>query len=386
MQPLNVYLAGTFLEKEVGNLIQEVVTQGEFLIKDFLFSYKECGYDKEFITDYYLPLGCSVLKFPPMTAIETKVNLSENTIISLYQHYKYLLDKQIIERLVIVTQISNYYYQTVADRLAKGKIFVTDKTNIIQQVANYKKQNNKKLSSGSKFKLNVNIKDEGPSIIDRARKAYQRDRYSLFLGAGVSMDAHLPSWSNLLDSLLRQEDKAPFKYINEENASAIEEVLGHSSIVTARYIFDGYQRSFYTDGESASSGLYGEARNKIISRIRETLYGQKKYRSNLIDSIASAIERRCPEQVITYNYDDLLETKLNNKIKYKSIIDANCDKSKFVPIYHVHGFIDRDENTPQMPVLSETEYHRLYSSMYNWANVVQLHALNTTTCFLLVFL
>lgn len=56
-----------------------------------------------------------------------------------------------------------------------------------------------------------------------------------------------------------------------------------------------------------------------------------------------------------------------------------------IPIYHVHGMISRDNTKPSNSVLSEKDYHALYSNPHNWANVVQLNALYTSTCFFIGF-
>lgn len=120
--------------------------------------------------------------------------------------------------------------------------------------------------------------------------------------------------------------------------------------------------------------------------MRKALYKEhEQYQSNLIDSLANTIDNKNPVQVITYNYDDLLETRLNDKEKYVSVFDKHIPRHDIIPIYHVHGMIAREQYEPSLPVLSEREYHKLYYDLYNWANIVQLHALNTTTCFFIGF-
>ena len=52
-----------------------------------------------------------------------------------------------------------------------------------------------------------------------------------------------------------------------------------------------------------------------------------------------------------------------------------------IPVMHVHGLIHpTDKDFDDSVVLSEEEYHRLYSDSYHWANVAQLYALTHTTC------
>ena len=89
-------------------------------------------------------------------------------------------------------------------------------------------------------------------------------------------------------------------------------------------------------------------------------------------------------KIITYNFDDLLDEFLNKKDFY-SVSDNIIPRTKEVPIYHVHGMISRDNTRPSNSVLSEKDYHHLYSNPHNWANVVQLNALYTSTCFFIGF-
>ena len=58
-------------------------------------------------------------------------------------------------------------------------------------------------------------------IIDKAKDDFSNTKYTLFLGAGLSMDAKLPSWSELLEALLNQENHTPYKYINSANSISL---------------------------------------------------------------------------------------------------------------------------------------------------------------------
>ena len=152
--------------------------------------------------------------------------------------------------------------------------------------------------------------------------------------------------------------------------------MGYSSIVTGRYALDGYLRDSQKDED--------ENYQDFIERIRKVLYKKKNYKSALIASVAKAVKRKKPAQIITYNYDDLLDELLNKKDFY-SVSDNIIPRTKDVPIYHVHGMISRDNTRPSNSVLSEKDYHHLYSNPHNWANVVQLNALYTSVCFFIGF-
>ena len=95
------------------------------------------------------------------------------------------------------------------------------------------------------------------------------------------------------------------------------------------------------------------------------------------------VSTRKIESIITYNYDDLIETALTqNNIEVASLFSKSRSLKEEIPVYHVHGLIP--EKTPDVqstPVLSEEEYHAIYSDSYHWSNVEQLHALDRNTCF-----
>lgn len=190
------------------------------------------------------------------------------------------------------------------------------------------------------------------------------------------MDAKLPSWSELLESLLTNDNNKPFTYINSANSEAISSAMGYSSIITGRYALDGYRKNSEKSEEDSNQ--------ESIERIRRVLYRRKSNKSVLIESVSKAVKRKKPAQIITYNYDVLLDELLNNKGFY-SVSDNFIPRTKQVPIYHVHGMISRDNTKPSNFVLSEKDYHQLYCNPHNWANVVQLNALYTSTCFFIGF-
>lgn len=109
--------------------------------------------------------------------------------------------------------------------------------------------------------------------------------------------------------------------------------------------------------------------------------------SPLIDSICGLVTQHFPEQIITYNYDNLIELGLHGhgKGNFIPVFDKVHLGKGQVPIYHVHGIISKDRRLIQTPILSETDYHNLYNNPCSWPNVVQLQALNSTTCIFIGF-
>jgi hypothetical protein len=357
MRTLSSYLEAKLFEDKIGDYLASICSNDEEIIKESFVSGR-------MMADFYLPNGCKAMQWPSKTVIEVKNIIRYSSISRIFQSYYVLFKEQKISQLVIIhnSLISNDSFKKYLETLDSKFIKIYNVNELVRK---------------EDF-LNKEIK-EIPSkvdVIDKAKDAYNNMRYTFFLGAGLSMDAQLPSWSALLESLLKSENRKPFEYINNANSESISSAMGYSSIVTGRYALDGYLRDSQKDED--------ENYQDFIERIRKVLYKKKNYKSALITSVAKAVKRKKPAQIITYNYDDLLDELLNKKDFY-SVSDNIIPRTKDVPIYHVHGMISRDNTRPSNSVLSEKDYHHLYSNPHNWANVVQLNALYTSVCFFIGF-
>ncbi|MFK4300582.1 hypothetical protein ABH892_000681 [Paenibacillus sp. RC254] len=237
--------------------------------------------------------------------------------------------------------------------------------------------------SESVKKNNDDWKRKQRTSIEQLKKAYDDDDLVLFLGAGVSMDAKIPSWDNLVSDLLVNliGNKLGEYDINlselERNfiVKNLKEFNGNSPLLMARYIRKGLENIF----------------NQILTEI---LY------KNCIDTsdILNEISQLClpvrdgvgVRGVVTYNFDDLLEYNLKNyRIRFKSVFrESDLPSSSELGIYHVHGFLPRNSNeydnlSKSLLVFSEEGYHNLMLDPYNWSNLVQLNYLRENTCLLI---
>lgn len=357
MRTLSPYLEAKLFEDKIGDYLASICSNDEEIVKESFVSGR-------MMADFYLPNGCKAMQWPSKTVIEVKNIIRYSSISRIFQSYYVLFKEQKISQLVIIhnSLISNDSFKKYLETLDSKFIKIYNVNELVRK-EDFPNKEIKEIPS----KVDV---------IDKAKDAYNNMRYTFFLGAGLSMDAQLPSWSALLESLLKSENRKPFKYINNANSESISSAMGYSSIVTGRYALDGYLRDSQKDED--------ENYQDFIERIRKVLYKKKNYKSALITSVAKAVKRKKPAQIITYNYDDLLDELLNKKDFY-SVSDNIIPRTKDVPIYHVHGMISRDNTRPSNSVLSEKDYHHLYSNPHNWANVVQLNALYTSVCFFIGF-
>ena len=89
------------------------------------------------------------------------------------------------------------------------------------------------------------------------------------------------------------------------------------------------------------------------------------------------------ESIITFNFDDLVETALfSNHIEYCSIWKEKQEyKENKLPIYHVHGFLPQtgDLNDANL-VFSEQSYHSQFIDPYSWSNLIQLTTYSSNIC------
>lgn len=245
---------------------------------------------------------------------------------------------------------------------------ISENKKINTNVLSYLTRNENITSSETKRKNKRN------AIIRKIRRHYKDESLVLVLGAGISLDYGLPSWSELLQRVLS-------KIIENNNNSnqvslLFNAVLGPNPLITARYLklnFNDTQKSF----ECA---------------IRDALY--EKITQTPLNNTYAAITKLCIspgrkpklDAVITYNYDDILEKNIDRyglDVKYRSIYSLGINPEKHeLPIYHVHGFLPREGNVNENNniVLSDDTYHKQYADLYHWSNLVQLNKFKDSNC------
>lgn len=214
--------------------------------------------------------------------------------------------------------------------------------------------------------------NERKDLIAAAAKALKRGHVTFILGAGVSVDAGSPTWGDLLRGLIKKNGNLFPLGKDEDDYRSIVDYCGHSPLITARYVIGDLEK------ENNKEDLIKEMR-KLIYRRKECDY---KNPSAALPVIAKIIKDCNVESAITFNYDEFLEEALKKERKKSfSYYDKGALGRSF-PVFHVHGLVTRDINgASTYPVLSEREYHSLYSDGFHWSNVEILHALMRNTCF-----
>lgn len=343
-------------EREVNLYINKALSEGETIRIGHVFSK---GLKYRFIADIYLPKGCANLEIPEKSIIEVKYTLLFDTLYRLKKLFQHLKEEDHIENFYVI-------YVTCSDVFKDTfHLYEKDRFNIISFE-----------ELKAKYSLEIQDsdikKDYTSKLIDGVKKQVKSHKCTLFLGAGVSIDAGLPGWDKLLESLIEQNENPDESVFQPENYDDIERNCAQSSLIIARYI---------------KTGLFLSEEN-FTEKLRPILYKNIKTTRTLAKTIAHCISENYDksnsgiESVITYNYDDLIEQELSILgVDNSPVYEGTRNNLEEFPIYHVHGILPETEGPNSKIILCEEDYHDVYKESYLWSTVEQLHALNRTVCF-----
>lgn len=353
---MNEMNPGLLFEENMINFIAGKLAKEESIECEKAFG-KVGGYF--YRADIYLPQGCKALEFPPRSIIETRRGLRPDTLYMLYNMF--MENKANWEAdtfIVIYSSRERFSIELLSAyrRYIRDLFFVYSEQDVLrgetlidQQQPRLEKWEHKRAR-----------------LIQDAQFDFSEGHNTFFFGAGLGPGVNMPTWDELLDDLLDKAQKNSHSVIGSADYSDIDQSCNHSALIIGRYIESGF-----TDMK------------EFTEQMKASLYkNNPKPTSKLYKAIVEAIKTNKVEQVITFNYDDLVETALiNEKIPVHSIFDRSHYSGSDFPVYHVHGMIPQTREIESTPVLSEKEYHTLYKESFHWSNVVQLQALSSTTCF-----
>jgi hypothetical protein len=221
-------------------------------------------------------------------------------------------------------------------------------------------------------KVTTAAESRGPQVRS-LREALRKGRLSLVCGAGVSVEAGVPAWGDLLikllDAMMERISKDHSLKLGEKAAAEFQKRHGASSLILGKYLKNNLGRDF----EGA---------------VRDALYAANTTNSRLIDSIVELSrpqrDARPLDSIITFNFDCLIEESLSAKNIHNKPIFSEAIKhdSNELPIYHVHGYLPRTGRIPADTelVFSEDAYHSQFIDPFSWSNLMQLTKLTQNTC------
>lgn len=328
------------------------------------------------IADIYIGKGIKQFGWRGRTVIEIKAYIDSRVLTQTYKAFQKINDE--IDTFILIYHKTNFSSNPTFDKISnKFKVIEYDEFIYWHQQTGVDENHNSidknefKSSTDTDFALSnehIDWKKKRSDLLESLRQDIAADKVSLFLGAGVSASANMPGWEKLLQTLLTKHcnDNSP-QYLDCDFANVLKS-CGDSYLIAARYINSIIDKS------------------KRAEIIQQALYANKRP-STLIDSICKLIKENGINQIITTNYDQLIEQRLKElKLKPHSVTHHGIiPKDVDVVVYHVHGSVNDPKNpivdgVPDAPVLSEEDYHALYATGHHWSNTAILHAFQHSHC------
>ena len=322
-----------------------------------------------FPPDFYLSKGLAELDLEGPTVVETKSTLS----FSALKSFEALFETQSLNGYNLLVVFSEKTLSKVPPTQSKnGKKMVFVSFADLKRIAKARIKTEEDYYFDNAKK--TDWKDLRNEIIDEAVNVVSQGNNVLFLGAGVSRSAGMPTWQELLKGLMGE-----VKMLKGDSLKAFTELDSHiykecgdSNLIMARYLETAIQ-------------LSGK-KTDFTQLIQKHLYSDE-HTSDLLTDLALIIKVRKVDEVITYNFDDILEQELvknglKETVHFTPIArDAEVSDHNNLPIYHVHGIIPEHGEVTDKVVFSEDVYHERYRNSYHWSNIEQLHALTRKHCF-----
>lgn len=212
----------------------------------------------------------------------------------------------------------------------------------------------------------------------KIKSSFRNEDMVLFLGAGISIDGGIPLWPTLIKQLhihmisrITAEKGLSFHEQEMINELAFDNKM-ESPLLQMRYIKSAFKDDDYY--QLVHSALYGKGVNTNTALL------------NALAKISTPQRGYCGiKSIVTYNFDDLLEKKFEEKDIRFNVISTEKHRQLFdkLNIYHVHGFLSSDKQKITADtnlIFSEEDYHKVYRDAYSWSNLIQLNALRENTC------
>lgn len=302
------------------------------------------------------------------------------------------LDKSVCMKKHLNTKQSEFSYRAAWARTYLKKYGVIDnpersiwKVNDIyngeklksKDIVNAVRENRRFISINNK-KKQFSVDNNNESNIKILSEKYRKKRIALFLGAGVSITANMPSWDELVARFLIERFHETKQDLDEDTLQKLiqfEKFNRENSLISqTRFIKQNIPPEKYI--EMLMHALYQNEKNIHLD-------------SPLLNSLVQFIWNKNEiyvRKIITFNFDNILERKLKNYgIYYKTYTNHTEDiDTRPVYIYHVHGFLDSESDLDGINiddiVFSEEQYHNIYNDPYHWSNMTQVNTLRENTC------
>jgi hypothetical protein len=220
-----------------------------------------------------------------------------------------------------------------------------------------------------------------PLYPDGLKEAWKRRKLVLFLGAGVSQPYGLPSWNDLVLTLLL-----------DESSHAFEQFWPHYRMPLGAWLAETFGISAVSMARLAR--VYAKKNNlddqQFRRYVRDQLYRfeSEPVGCTTLTGVVDLISRSERDKkrwhipvVVSFNYDDLLERQLIlRRIHFNTVFSDVRRTEDKLAILHVHGFLPAKGDVPQADLIfTEDEYHKLSFANFHWSQVDLVNLLRNYT-------
>ena len=316
--------------------------------------------------DFYLPHGAQSIGIQGPAAIEVKERLVSDTLMRL----SFVYDHAHLAELILIILDERDYENRKSTFLKSHCSGLKGREIKVYPLIDFLKIHESEAYANElieKWIFKYGEQQNRDSLLSELKQNIHNNSYTLFFGAGVSCSAGLPGWDILLKGVMRKVIKKSGISIKVSDFAAINKhpYCSNSPLVMAQYL---------------SENLHAGELSKIV---RKEIYRKAPSRFSLLDALVDLVNGKRPESVITYNYDDLFESRANSHgIHCHSIADDNRIEGDELPVYHVHGVLPQStiHNKEEQIVLDEKSYHTENKDAFLWSNIEQMHALRRSVC------
>jgi hypothetical protein len=189
-------------------------------------------------------------------------------------------------------------------------------------------------------------------------------RLALVLGAGASMGFGLPNWDILTERIF--EDLHVARDVNMDNEMSAELLLAKHFNKDKMKFANAVRKALYREFNTTSSSML---KNEFLIAI---------------GSLTMASTRGSIKKVISFNYDDLLETYLGfHGFSFRSIPTVPMwEGNEDISVFHPHGLlpIDSRKEIPRSIVYTLKDYDEITGKDADGFRSILLNMFQSNTC------
>lgn len=317
--------------------------------------------------DFYLPLGLRIkeldLVINKKVAVEIKFDFNKS---DLKKYTNFTEDYNVSTLVIFVYQKVNKDKNKL--NINEKKIKIVDKS-ILQNITQF----NKMYKDFEEFIIENDEEDKNFNELKNGVKS----NLSFALGAGCSVKANISNWETLSKALGYELlygvlDKDESAYFNMVIANKMTESIFSSFDKTSA--LEAIQNLYET---KATKFDYYKSLQKILYMSYDS---PNDANTDLMKSIRECIIRNEINEVLTYNFDSVLEQALDNTYSSnKKEVETSITNIHGIEIYHVHGYIPYDykiKTNVNNFIFTDKDYYENTLNQNNFTNFTQKKMFN----------